>query len=139
MFAVMAELEAICARLCAEALPSKEKTKLKARHEAMARLVSAHDLGGYRAANVAFHEALYQGAGNAYLAELAEVTRRRLAPFRAAQLGGKDRLAASHAEHGVIIEAICVGDGAAAAAAVRAHLAATEGSLGVMAGREARF
>jgi DNA-binding GntR family transcriptional regulator len=103
MFAVMAELEAICARLCA------------------------------------FHEALYQGAGNAYLAELAEVTRRRLAPFRAAQLGGKDRLAASHAEHGAIIEAICAGDGAAAAAAMRAHLAATEGSLGVMAGRELRF
>jgi DNA-binding GntR family transcriptional regulator len=139
MFAVMAELEAICARLCAEALPRKEKTKLKARHEAMARLVSVHDLAGYRAANVAFHEALYQGAGNAYLAELAEVTRRRLAPFRAAQLGGKDRLAASHAEHGAIITAICAGDGAAAAAAMRAHLAATEGSLGVMAGQEARL
>ena len=72
------------------------------------------------------------------MAELADVTRRRLAPFRAAQLGGKDRLAASHAEHGAIIAAICSGDGAAAAA-VRAHLAATEGSLGVMAGREARF
>jgi DNA-binding GntR family transcriptional regulator len=120
-------------------LPRKEKTKLKSRHEAMARMVLAQDVAGYRAANVAFHEALYQGAGNAYLAELAEVTRRRLAPFRAAQLGGKDRLAASHAEHGAIIAAICAGDGAAAAAAMRAHLAATEGSLGVMAGREARF
>ena len=134
MFAAMAELEAICARLCAEALSAKEKAKLKARHEAMGRLVAAHDLAGYRAANVAFHEALYQGAGNAYLAELAEATRRRLAPFRAAQLGGKDRLAASHAEHGAIIAGICAGDGAAAAAAMRAHLAATEGSLGVMAG-----
>jgi DNA-binding GntR family transcriptional regulator len=133
MFAAMAELEAICARLCAEALSRKEKSKLKARHEAMARLVSVHDLAGYRAANVAFHEALYQGAGNAYLAELADATRRRLAPFRAAQLGGKDRLAASHAEHGAIIEAIIAGDGETAAAAVRAHLAATEGSLGVMA------
>jgi DNA-binding GntR family transcriptional regulator len=56
-----------------------------------------------------------------------------LAPFRAAQLGGKDRLAASHAEHGAIIEAIIAGDGETAAAAVRAHLSATEGSLGVMA------
>jgi DNA-binding FadR family transcriptional regulator len=70
---------------------------------------------------------------------LAEVTRRRLAPFRAAQLGGKDRLAASHAEHGAIVAAICAGDGAAAAAAMRAHLAATEGSLGVMSGGEARL
>jgi len=138
MFAAMAELEAICARLCAEALSIKGKAKLKAHHEAMGRLVAAHDLAGYRAANVAFHEALYQGAGNAYLAELAKATRRRLAPFRAAQLGGKDRLAASHAEHGAIIAAICVGDGAAAGAAMRAHLAATEGSLGVMAGQQPR-
>jgi DNA-binding GntR family transcriptional regulator len=89
----------------------------------------------YRDANVAFHEALYAGAGNGYLAELADATRRRLAPFRAAQLGGADRLAASHAEHGAIIEAIQAGDGAAAAAAVRAHLAATEGAWGMMAGQ----
>ncbi len=67
--------------------------------------------------------------------ELADATRRRLAPFRAAQLGGTDRLAASHAEHGMIVAAILAGDAAAAAAAVRAHLAATEWSWGVLAGR----
>lgn len=135
MFQAMAELEAICATLCAGAMSRADKARLAARHAAMAALVEADALDGYRDANVAFHEALYAGAGNGYLAELAGATRRRLAPFRAAQLGGGDRLAASHAEHGAIVGAILAGDGAAAAAAVRAHLAATEGAWGMMAGQ----
>ncbi len=133
MFQAMAELEAICSRLCATAMSRAEKARLAARHAAMEPLVTAQALDRYREANVAFHEALYAGAHNGYLAELAGATRRRLAPFRAAQLGGGDRLAASHAEHGAIVEAILAGDGDAAAAAVRHHLAATEDAWGLMA------
>ena len=135
MFQAMAELEAVCATLCARAMDRAAKARLAARHAAMGRMAAAGDLAAYRDANVAFHEALYAGADNAYLAELAQATRLRLAPFRAAQLGGEDRLAASHAEHGAIVAALLAGDGAAAAAAVRAHLAATEGAWGMMAGR----
>jgi DNA-binding GntR family transcriptional regulator len=135
MFQAMAELEAACAALCATAMTRAAKARLVARHAAMAALVAAEALDRYRAANVAFHEALYAGAGNGYLAELAGATRRRLAPFRAAQLAGGDRLAASHAEHGAIVAAILAGDGAAAAAAVRRHLANTEGAWGLMAGQ----
>lgn len=134
MFDVMAELEAICARLCAAGLDAAGKAALAARHAAMAPMAEANLVEQYQDANVGFHEALYAGAGNGYLAELAQATRFRLAPFRAAQLGGRDRLAASHAEHGVIVAAILAGDGATAAAAVRAHLAATEGAWGLMAG-----
>jgi len=135
MFQAMAELEAICAGLCARGMDRAARQRLRARHAAMARLAAAGDLAAYREANVAFHEALYAGAGNAYLAELAGTTRQRLAPFRAAQLGGRDRLAASHAEHGAIVAAILAGDASAAGAAVRAHLAATEGAWGLMAGQ----
>lgn len=134
MFQVMAELEAACAMLCARAMPRAARTSLAARHAGMGRMAAAGDLAAYRDANVAFHEALYAGSGNGYLAELAQATRMRLAPFRAAQLGGRDRLTASHAEHGRIVAAILSSDGAAAAEAVRAHLAATEGAWGLMAG-----
>jgi DNA-binding GntR family transcriptional regulator len=113
---------------------AKARKALAARHAAMGRLAAAGRVDAYSAANVAFHEALYAGAGNAYLAELAGATRRRLAPFRAAQLGGAERLAASHAEHGAIVAAILAGDTVRASAATRAHLAATEGAWGVMAG-----
>ncbi|MBM3479587.1 MAG: GntR family transcriptional regulator [Alphaproteobacteria bacterium] len=135
MFEAMAELEAVCAGLCARGMAAKARRSLAARHAAMGRLAGEGRVEAYRAANVAFHEALYSGGGNAYLAELAGATRRRLAPFRAAQLGGAARLLASHAEHGAIVEAILAADEAAAAAATRAHLAATEGAWGVMAGR----
>jgi DNA-binding GntR family transcriptional regulator len=133
MFQAMAELEAICASLCAVAMNRADKARLASRHATMGKIVEDGWLDAYRDANVAFHEALYAGSGNGYLAEMAEATRRRLAPFRAAQLGGRDRLAASHAEHGAIVAAIIAGDSAGAAAAVRAHLAATEWSWGVVA------
>ncbi len=135
MFQAMAELEAACAAFCARTMDGRARTQIVALHAAMGTMAATGDLRAYQAANVTFHEALYAGAGNGYLAELAEATRLRLAPFRAAQLGGKDRLAASHAEHGAIVDAILAEDGAAAAAAVRAHLAATEGAWGMMAGR----
>ena len=134
MFQAMAELEAICATLCARVMDDAQRTALRDRHAAMREMVSADDLAAYRDANVAFHGALYAGAGNSYIADLAEATRRRLAPFRAAQLSGRDRLARSHAEHGRIVAAILARDEAAAAATIRVHLAATEGSWGVMAG-----
>jgi DNA-binding GntR family transcriptional regulator len=79
----------------------------------------------YRAANEQFHQALYEGTANAYLAELAAATRRRLAPFRGAQLEAPDRLRQSHLEHGEILTCVLRGDAAGAAAAQRAHLAAT--------------
>lgn len=135
MFQAMAELEASCAALCARAMGRQAMTRLAERHAAMGRMVEAGDLAAYQDENVAFHEALYEASGNAYLAGLARQTRLRLAPFRAAQLGGADRLAQSHREHGAIVAALAAGDGASAAAAVRAHLAATEGAWGVMAGR----
>ncbi len=135
MFQAMAELEAVCASLCASAMTRADKARLASRHATMGKMVEDGWLDAYKDANVAFHEALYTGAGNSYLAEIADATRRRLAPFRAAQLGGRDRLAASHAEHGAIVAAILAGDGAAAAAAMRTHLAETEDTWGILAGQ----
>lgn len=133
MFQAMAELEAICAGLCAANPAPGPRAALRRRHEAMAPMAASGDVAAYRAANVGFHEALYSGAANSYLAELAEATRRRLAPFRAAQLSGRERLAASHAEHGAIVAAILAGDREGAGAAVRHHLASTETAWGSLA------
>lgn len=126
MFAVMAELEALAAAGCARTMRAAQRQELEALHRRMGAMVRGSDLGGYRAANVAFHQALYAGAGNGYLAELAADTRRRLAPFRAAQLEAPDRLLRSHEEHGAIVTAILRGAGEEAARVMREHLALTE-------------
>jgi DNA-binding GntR family transcriptional regulator len=98
---------------------------LQGLHAEMGRMVHEGRVADYRAANVAFHQALYRGAANDYLAEIAAATRRRLAPFRAAQLEAPDRLRRSHAEHGDILTAVLRGDQEGAARGMRAHLAAT--------------
>jgi DNA-binding GntR family transcriptional regulator len=132
IFAVMAELEAICAAACARAMRPADRRELEALHKRMAAMVRGADLAGYRMANVAFHQALYAGTCNGYLAELAADTRRRLAPFRAAQLEAPDRMRRSHAEHGAILTAILRGEADEAARVMREHLALTEAAWGQM-------
>lgn len=132
IFAVMAELEALSAAAAARAMPPAARRELEVLHRRMGQMVRAGEIGTYREANVAFHQALYAGARNGYLAELAQDTRRRLAPFRAAQLETGDRLRRSHAEHGAIVTAILRGDAEDAARVMREHLALTEAAWGRM-------
>jgi DNA-binding GntR family transcriptional regulator len=123
MFAVMAELEALCARWSAVAMTSAERRALLALHEDSALLVAAGDREAYVEANTLFHETIYRGAHNGFLCELALSVRQRVAPFRRAQFETLGRLAASHAEHGLVTLAIQRGDAAGAARAMHAHLA----------------
>lgn len=122
MFAVMGELEALSAGLCAAQMNRAERTALEELHQSMAGLVRAGDLDAYSAANIAFHVGIYRGSHNSYLAELASATRRRLAPFRRAQFEGRDRLARSHHEHSLVVQAILRADSARAATAMREHI-----------------
>ena len=133
MFVVMAELEALAAARCATGMTPAERRGLDRQLAAMAPMVRAGDVAGYRAANVAFHHLLYAGAHNGYLTELAAATRRRLAPFRAAQLEAPDRMRKSHEEHAAIVTAIQRGDAAGASAALRAHIGLTEQTWTAMA------
>lgn len=123
MFEVMGYLEALCAGLCARMMTAAEREALDAQHNVMAGIVRAGDTTGYAEANDAFHTAIYEGAHNSYLGEITISTRQRLQPFRRAQFGARGRLAQSHAEHGLIVEAILRGDRAEAEAAMRKHIA----------------
>ncbi|SFK75086.1 GntR family transcriptional regulator [Falsiroseomonas stagni] len=134
MFVVMAELEAMAAAHCAMAMTPHERRGLERQIASMAGMVRAGDVSAYRAANVAFHHLIYAGAHNGYLTEIATATRRRLAPFRAAQLEAPDRMRKSHEEHVAIVTAIQRGDAAGAAAALRAHIGVTERTWIAMAG-----
>ncbi len=122
MFEVMGYLEALCAGLSALAMTTFERDALDALHAAMAPIVRDGDTARYAEANDVFHTAIYQGAHNAYLSEITRSTRQRLQPFRRAQFAALGRLSRSHAEHGLIVEAILRGDRAEAEAAMRRHI-----------------
>lgn len=122
MFRAMAELEALCAGLCAIHMSPSQRAALETMHRDMGSLMQAGDVARYDAANVAFHTAIYEGAANSYLAGIAQTTRTRVAPFRHAQFRASGRLARSHAEHAKVLLAILRGDRARATDAMRAHI-----------------
>lgn len=122
MFFVMLEMEALCAREAARQMTAAERTGLETLHAAGSAPAAAGDVEGYYAHNLRFHDAIYVGTHNRYLAEMTLMVRKRLAPFRRAQFSGENRPALSHAEHGLVVAAIVAGNGEAAAEAMRAHI-----------------
>ncbi len=133
MFEVMGYLEALCAALSAVAMTAAERNALDVLHMRMASIVREGDQTAYVEANELFHSAIYNGAHNAYLAEMTRSTRQRLQPFRRAQFQAIGRLSRSHAEHGLVVEAILQGDRARADWAMRKHIAIVEDSYQEMA------
>lgn len=121
-FLVMAELEALCASLCATALDQAGKAALAELHEEGDALVARDDFHAFRDHNERFHNAIYRGTGNAFLEDLTFGVRRRLGPFRKVQFEVLRRIASSQAEHALVVNAIIEGDSAAAAAAMRDHV-----------------
>ena len=95
MFEVMAELEAVCARLAARRMSGPARAALAAEHKATEALARCNDFEGYEAANRAFHHAVYEGSGNPMMRETADDFRRRLNPFRRAQFHVEGRIARS--------------------------------------------
>jgi DNA-binding GntR family transcriptional regulator len=122
MFEAMAELEALCAGLAAERMQPLERHRLEAVHEELRVLSYAGNPDRFHEVNERFHNAIYAGSQNGYIAEITLATRVRVQPFRRAQFRNLGRLAKSHAEHDRVVVSILRGDRPGASAAMRAHI-----------------
>jgi DNA-binding GntR family transcriptional regulator len=122
MFEAMAELEGLCAGYAAERMTAAERRALETAHEELRALIYSGDPQHYHEVNEAFHATIYAGSHNSYLAEMTLATRSRVQPFRRAQFRVLGRLAKSHVEHDLIVNAILRGDRSGAAAAMRDHI-----------------
>ena len=122
MFEAMAELEATCGRLAAQRMTPGERKEIAVLYAHLSKIMSAGDVDRYIALNRTFHDLIYQGARNVVLVGLSRSIRLRAAPYRRVQFNNLQRLAASHAEHGVIVEAIQCGDAQAASDALYCHI-----------------
>lgn len=123
MFEFMSELEAVAARLAAERMSDAALGTLREINARCDRAVEAQDSDGYYAENERFHAVIYRESGNEFLAAECLRLQRRLQPFRRIQLRLRGRLKQSMAEHERILAALETGDGAQAAAIIRAHVA----------------
>lgn len=129
MFEVMAELEGLCARLAARRMSAAERADLQRLHADTRRFVEADDPDAYYAANLDFHEAIYAGSHNAFLAEQTRGLRQRLTPYRRIQLRRQGRLADSFAEHDAVVRAICAGDAEQAERLLSKHVTVQGGAF----------
>ena len=122
MFEVMAELEALCARLGATRATPVDHARLATLAAACEAAAAAGDTDHYYRENERLHGALYALCGNGFLAEQAGALQRRLRAHRRLQLRAPRRLGESVAEHRAILAALRAGRAEEAAALARDHV-----------------
>lgn len=122
LFEALGETEAACARLAAVKMSAHEREELEQLHTLCAAALAAGDQSAIPTSNRAFHEAIYAGAHNGFLADAVRTLRRRLAPFSRAQFRLTDRPPQSAREHAAVMAAIRQRDGVAAEEAMRRHI-----------------
>ena len=122
MFEVMAELEAMCARLAARRISPIELTALEQAHEACRGAAQSLDADGYFYANEHFHHSIYLASHNSFLSDQAHGLQRRLRPYRRLQLRVRNRLSKSFEEHQSVLDALRDGDAERAVTAIRSHV-----------------
>ncbi|MEX8517356.1 MAG: GntR family transcriptional regulator [Leptothrix sp. (in: b-proteobacteria)] len=122
MFEVMAELEAMCARLAARRITDAELQALDATHAGCRAAAEQRDPDAYFYANEEFHRAIYSASHNAFLAEQAQILQRKLRPYRRLQLRVRNRLQRSFDEHQSIVDALRSGDVERAVTSVSNHV-----------------
>lgn len=122
MFEVMAEIEAMCGRLAARRMTKTEHSALLAAHQACKEARDGTDPDDYFFRNEAFHELIYAGGRNAFLAEQARSLHRRLRPYRRLQLRVRNRTTASYDEHEQIVQSIIAGNSDLTVELLRQHI-----------------
>jgi DNA-binding GntR family transcriptional regulator len=122
MVEVLVALEGEAASLATRRMDATERTSVGHRYEASTRDVASLSVEHYSAINTAFHESIYAGCRNPYLACEIKRLRSRLAPYLRNNFVAHARLRSSHTEHSAILAAIEAGDQKAAEQAMRLHL-----------------
>ena len=120
LYVVRAELEGLAARLAAKHASPEEVRVLRGMiDEDRAHLGNPEELSR---ANRRFHRQLHLASHNRYLVQQLELVHRSMALLATTSLAAEGRGETALAEHSAIVEAIAAGDGAAAEAALKAHI-----------------
>jgi len=122
MFEVMAELEAVCARLAARRMSNEALKELRQANTRCQVAAEAQDSDLYYTENERFHATIYRESGNSFLENESLKLQKRLRPFRRQQLRFRGRMAQSLTEHEAIVAALTEGDSIAAADTLRDHV-----------------
>jgi DNA-binding GntR family transcriptional regulator len=120
---VLTCLEGLAAGLAARRMTMEDRAALERIHADARGFMEAGEVAGYDDRNKLFHEAIYRGCRNDYLANQAMTIRRRLQSYRRYPFHRAGGLQRSFAGHQQVLDAIIAGDDEKAAAAMRDHVA----------------
>jgi len=138
IFPILALLEAQAVMLAMRRLDADALQRLTALHAELERHAGSLAADRFFEANQAFHAQLLTLAGNRWLMQLVEDTRRRLKLTRRTSLDRDGRIGQSLAEHRAIMEAIAAGNAARASVLMQEHILLGRAALaGLTAGEAA--
>jgi DNA-binding GntR family transcriptional regulator len=120
LYVVRAELEGLAARLAAQHAAREEVSLLLEMVAGDRALVERPEL--LSRANKRFHRQIHLASHNRYLVQQLEMVHRSMALVATTSLAAEGRGSEALAEHEAIVRAIEARDGAAAEAAIRAHI-----------------
>jgi DNA-binding GntR family transcriptional regulator len=118
-------LEVVAAGKAATSGTPEQHAAVKAALDAMAAAAGRGDEAAFWPADRALHDLLLRAAGNARAAAIVAQLRSTTALLGPPTTASGRSLAEIHAEHEPVVAAVLARDGAAAAAAMRAHLEST--------------
>lgn len=122
LFEVAAELEGMACRLAAERLTADKAAALEDALQFCRRAADENNQDDYAKANLAFHKAIHDAAGNNRLIEQIEQLAGHINPYRAMPFQMRGRLQKSIEEHAAIAEAILENAGTQADELMRDHM-----------------
>lgn len=123
MWEVLGGLEGLCAELAARRMSPDMRAELSKVHEETKKFVGQNLVEAYDEANRRFHELIYAGAQNDYLAQSVREIRKRMQPYRRLPFQRAGGIERSFAGHENVVKAIVAGDEKTAHAAMREHVA----------------
>ena len=129
IFPILALLEGRVAEEATRRLTSVDFSRLEDIHAELEKCAAANDADRFFEANQAFHGALQELAGNRWLSQLIDDTRKFLKLTRRDSLRLEGRLKQSLAEHREIMAGLKKQDAAAAALAMHNHILSGRAAL----------
>ena len=127
LWELLAELEAVAARLACQRITPEELAELQACHRASQAVMEAEDLAGWQEHNLRFHELIYGATRNPYLRHEVLSIRARTGFYRRHAFGALGRVRASFDQHTEIVRAFEQADPQAAVQAMSAHMRPDQG------------
>lgn len=121
-FEVMAEIEALCAKLAAGRATQADIDRISTTNDACRKAANMGNSDAYYHENTAFHHAIYAASGNKFLEGEALRLQAMLQPYRRRQLQLRGRMQSSLKEHEAILAHIEAGDTSAAYDEMSAHV-----------------